>query len=209
MKDILKKRSWKVYAFMLGIFFFFFFLSYLSSKYLLETEPEKIEEFMKQFKSSPVISRFEELLSQGKYLDIALLIFLHNSELALLNYFLGIGFLFAVIIQASNGFLVGFLLGVSPHVFSNLIVALSFIAVLILELTALTATAVEGMYLTYSIIRPERMWKTKSKLKSAKKTFSQSIRVLLFALILLLIAALIETLAVHYLSSLDTEAIMI
>jgi uncharacterized membrane protein SpoIIM required for sporulation len=209
MKEILKKRSWKVYAFMLGVFLFFFFLSFLSSKYLLETEPEKIEEFMNQFRSSPIISRFEELLNQGKYIDVAILIFLHNSELALLNYFFGIGFLFAVIIQASNGFLVGFLLGISSHVFSNLIVAISFIIVLLLELTALTATAVEGMYLTYSIIRPERMWKTKSKLKSAKKTLLQSTRVILLALILLLIAALIETLAIHYLTSLDVEVIMI
>jgi len=209
MKDILKKRSWKVYAFMIGVFLFFFLVSYLSSKYLLETDPEKIEEFMNQFKSSPVISKFEELLKQGKYLDIALLIFFHNSELALLNYFFGIGFLFAVIIQASNGFLIGFLLGVSPHIFSSFIVTLSFIIVLLLELTALTATAVEGMYLTYSIIRPERMWRTKSKSKSAKKTLSQSIRVILIVLIFLLIAALIETLAIHYLSSLNVRAIMI
>jgi uncharacterized membrane protein SpoIIM required for sporulation len=199
MKEILKKRSWKVYAFMLFIFFFFFFFSYLSSKYLLETEPEKVEEMLKQIMSTPAISRFQELLKQEKYVDIAFLIFFHNSQLALLNYFFGIGFLFAIIIQASNGFLLGFLLAVSEGL--TLTEALAIFIVLLLELTALTATAVEGMYLTYSYIRPERMWKTKSRVKSIKKTFSQSIRIILLCLLLLLLSAIIETLFIYHQTS--------
>ena len=199
MKEILKKRSWKVYAFMLFIFFFFFFFSYLSSKYLLETEPEKVEEMLKQIMSTPAINRFQELLKQEKYVDIAFLIFFHNSQLALLNYFFGIGFLFAIIIQASNGFLLGFLLAVSEGL--TLTEALAIFIVLLLELTALTATAVEGMYLTYSYIRPERMWKTKSRVKSIKKTFSQSIRIILLCLLLLLLSAIIETLFIYHQAS--------
>jgi uncharacterized membrane protein SpoIIM required for sporulation len=199
MKEILEKRSWKVYAFMLFIFFFFFFFSYLSSKYLLETEPEKVEEMLSQIMSTPAISRFQELLKQEKYVDIAFLIFFHNSQLALLNYFFGIGFLFAIIIQASNGFLLGFLLAVSEGL--TLTEALAIFIVLLLELTALTATAVEGMYLTYSYIRPERMWKTKSRVKSIKKTFSQSIRIILLCLLLLLLAAIIETLFIYHQTS--------
>jgi uncharacterized membrane protein SpoIIM required for sporulation len=199
MKEILKKRSWKVYAFMLFIFFFFFFFSYLSSKYLLETEPEKVEEMLKQIMSTPAISRFQELLKQEKYVDIAFLIFFHNSQLALLNYFFGIGFLFAIIIQASNGFLLGFLLAVSEGL--TLAEVLIIFIILLLELTALTTTAVEGMYLTYSYIRPERMWKTKSRVKSIKKTLSQSIRIILVCLLLLLLAAIIETLFIYHQTS--------
>ncbi len=206
IKEILRKRSWKVYAFMLFIFFFFFSFSYLSSKYLLEVEPEKVDEILEHIMSQQFI-KFKELIEREKYVEVALLIFFHNSQLAVLNYFFGIGFILAIFIQASNGFLLGFLLAVSQDL--TLVEYLGIIVVLLLELAVITATAVEGMYLTYSYIRPERMWKTKSRIKSIKKTFSQSIKIILLCLILLLLAAVIETLLIHYQVSSSKQPIIV
>ncbi|MEM5878749.1 MAG: hypothetical protein QXF12_07785, partial [Candidatus Aenigmatarchaeota archaeon] len=61
MKDIieiLKKRSKKVYAFMFGIFFLFFFFALLSSRYLAETDPDKVEEILQQIRETPSIQKF-------------------------------------------------------------------------------------------------------------------------------------------------------
>ncbi|MEM5776837.1 MAG: stage II sporulation protein M [Candidatus Aenigmatarchaeota archaeon] len=207
--EILKKRSWKVYAFMFGIFLFLFFLSFLSSKYVSETEPEKIEDFLKSLEKSPVITEFRNLLEEKKYIQITILIFQHNLEIAIMNYFFGIFFLFSLLLQVSNGFLVGFLLGISPNIFSSFAQTLGFLIVMLLEVIAITATGVEGMYLTYTFFRPEKMWKTKSKSKAMKKTFSQSIKIILLSALLLLIAAIIETLVIYYQVSSNIKPIII
>lgn len=197
--EIAKKRSWKVYAFLFGIFFIFFLIGYSGGKYLLEMEPNKVEEFINEIKNTEVIQIFFDLLKNKEYFKIIILIFFHNSQIAIINYILGISFLLPLFIQMFNGMLIGFFFGISPKIFINIIDAVGFFIILIIEVIATTITAVEGMYLTYSIIRPQVMWKTKSKLKSAKKTFSQSIKIIFLALILLLIAAIIETLIIRYL----------
>ncbi|MBU5689292.1 MAG: stage II sporulation protein M [Candidatus Aenigmarchaeota archaeon] len=207
--EILKKRSWKVYAFMYGIFFFLFLLSFFSSKYLLEVEPEKVKEVLTQIESSPIIQEFRKLLEENKYFEIFTLIFFHNFQIAIINYFFGIGFLLSILLQASNGFLIGFLLGISPEFFPNFFELIGFLIVMILEVVAITSTAVEGMYLTYTFFRPEKMWKTKSKTKAIKKTLSQSIKIILLSALLLFLAALIETIVIYYQSSVNIKPILI
>ncbi|MBU5688380.1 MAG: stage II sporulation protein M [Candidatus Aenigmarchaeota archaeon] len=227
--EILKKRSWKVYAFMYGIFFFLFLLSFFSSKYLLEVEPEKVKEVLTQIESSPIIQEFRKLLEENKYFEIFTLIFfhnfqiaiinyffgigfllsIHNFQIAIINYFFGIGFLLSILLQASNGFLIGFLLGISPEFFPNFFELIGFLIVMILEVVAITSTAVEGMYLTYTFFRPEKMWKTKSKTKAIKKTLSQSIKIILLSALLLFLAALIETIVIYYQSSVNIKPILI
>ncbi|MEM5777125.1 MAG: stage II sporulation protein M [Candidatus Aenigmatarchaeota archaeon] len=207
--EILKKRSWKVYAFMYGIFFFFFFLFFFSSRYLLETEPEKVKEVLTQIESSPVIQNFRKLLEENKYFQIFVLIFAHNFQIAIINYFFGIGFLFSILLQISNGFLIGFLLGIAPEIFPSFLEVTGFLIVMILEVVAIISTAVEGMYLTYTFFRPEKMWRTKSKTKAVKKTISQSIKIILLSALLLMMAALIETLIIYYHSSTNIKPILI
>lgn len=207
--EILKKRSWKVYAFMFGVFLFFLIFSYFSSQYLIETEPEKVKEFLDQISSSPLIVKFKNLQNEGKYDEIALLIFIHNSQIALINYFFGIGFVFSVILQASNGFLLGFLLGTYNYLHYHPIQILEIFIVMILEVTAITAIAVEGMYLTYTFIRPKRMWNTNKKMKAIKKTLSQSLKIILLSILILLISAIIETLFIYYEASKSIEPIII
>ncbi|MEM4368256.1 MAG: stage II sporulation protein M [Candidatus Aenigmatarchaeota archaeon] len=207
--EILKKRSWKVYAFMYGIFFFLFLLSFFSSKYLLEVEPEKVKEVLTQIESSPVIQEFRKLLEENKYFEIFTLIFFHNFQIAIINYFFGIGFLLSILLQATNGFLIGFLLGISPEFFPNFFELVGFLIVMILEVVAITSTAVEGMYLTYTFFRPEKMWKTKSKTKAIKKTLSQSIKIILLSALLLFLAALIETIVIYYQSLANIKPILI
>ncbi len=194
---------------MFGLFFFFFFLSYYSSRYLLEHDSEKTQEFLSQLESQPVIQEFKAMLNDGRYFEIFVLIFVHNLQIALVNYFFGIGFLLSIIIQASNGFLIGFILGVSSEIFSNFIYLIGFLLVMILEVVAITSTAVEGMYLTYTFLRPEKMWKTKLKAKAMKKTLSQSIKIIALCILLLLLAAFIETLLIYHQASVNIKPLFI
>jgi len=194
---------------MFGIFLFFFILSIFMSSYMLEAEPEKAKEMLDQIEKTPVIQEFKRLLNEGKYINIAFLIFLHNFQIAILNYFFGIGFLFSVILQISNAFLIGFMVGMSPEIFGDALQSIGFVSVMILEVVAITAAAVEGMYLTYTFIRPERMWKTKSKSKAIKKTLEQSIKIILLSAFLLFLAAAIETLVIYRQSLLSAEPVFL
>lgn len=207
--EIIKKRSWKVYALLFGIFFLFFILAYSIGGYLLENDPTTVKEFITEIKNTEIMQTFFELMENKEYFKVAGLIFIHNSQIAITNYVLGITFLLPLLIHFFNGMIIGFFFSVSPEIFVNAIDGIGFFVILIMEVVATTLTAVEGMYLTYSIIRPQIMWRTKSRMKSAKKTFNQSIKIILFALILLLISAVIETLLIHYLWVRNVQTVVI
>ncbi|MFN6992319.1 MAG: stage II sporulation protein M [Fervidobacterium sp.] len=207
--EIIKKRSWKVYALLFGVFVLFFLIGFSGGGYMLENDPSMVEEFINEIKNTEIIQSFFDLMQKGEYFNIASLIFIHNSQVAVVNYVLGITFILPLLIELFNGMIIGFFFGVSPKVFVTFIDGAGFFIILVMEVIATTLTAVEGMYLTYSIIRPQIMWKTKSRLKSAKKTFRQSIKILLFALALLLISAIIETLLIHYLWVRNIQSVVI
>ncbi|MBU5689549.1 MAG: stage II sporulation protein M [Candidatus Aenigmatarchaeota archaeon] len=207
--EILKKRSWKVYAFMFSLFAIFFIFSFLSAKYMLETDPKKIDEFLLQINQSEPIKKFHEMLKEEKFLHISLFIFLHNSQIAIINYFFGATFIFPIIIQISNSFLVGFLVGVSEKIFFNFFDFAAFLIVLLIEVVSITLAGVEGMYITYSFLRPEKMWKTKNRLKSVRKTVNQSMKILILILLMLFIASIIETVSIYYQYKSNIEAFII
>jgi len=209
IKEIIKKRSWKVYALLFGIFLAFFILAYYSAGYALEKDPEMVEEFVDQIKNNEAVKFAYNLTEEEKYPQLATFIFLHNSQIAIMNYVFGITLLLPLVLEFFNGMTIGFIFGLSEMVFTNSVEIVGFFIILTMEVVATTITAVEGMYLTYSLIRPKVFWKVKSRKESAKRTFKQSAKIILLALAILLLASIIETALIYYQYTRNVEPINI
>jgi len=60
----------------------------------------------------------------------------------------------------------------------------------------------------YSIINPQKIWKTKSRKKSIAKTFGENIKILILVGVILLIAGVIEVFSIYYQSKLNNQIII-
>jgi uncharacterized membrane protein SpoIIM required for sporulation len=172
-------------------------------------EPEMVEEFLTRLKGEDVFLNYFNLLKEGKFLQIFYLIYSHNLGVSLTNFILGITFIFPVILEVFNGIFIGFLFGISPSSLPTLIDGVGTALILLLEIIAGILASVEGIYLSYSFLKPKKVWKTKSRRQALSKTFRQNVKVIIVVVLLLLLAAIIETLLIYNQWLRNLEPIMI
>ncbi len=199
VKEILTKRRKKwIYATLIALFIFSYALFYFSGRYAIQNQPQLVEKFLGDLLEQDVFAKFKDLFEQGKFFQIFGLIFLHNFNVALLDFSLGTTFIFSLISVIGNGIISGFISGIAYYTDkASLLQVIGFFGVLVLELLASILALVEGMYLSYSIIFPRKIWKIKSRTESFKKTFRQNVKILIIVVLLLVVAAVIETFIIY------------
>lgn len=193
-----KKRKKWTYLTLAGIFIVTFSLFYFSGRYAVQYQPDIVNQFLKTVSEQSIFIRFLDLFEEGKFLYIFGLILSHNLSVALIDFVLGTTFIFPIFSIIANGVFSGFLSGISYYTAkASLIQIVGFYLVLVLELIATILVLVEGMYLSYSAIFPEKIWKIKSRKESFRRTFNQNILVLVLSVLILLFAAIIETVVIY------------
>lgn len=200
--DVIRKRSKRILLAVSIVYLLSFFLGFASGIYLRDNNFEEASNLLKTIISElPPVSDY---LFSGQFIFLGVIIFLYNLRTMFLFTLSGLIFLPAFFLLLSEGSLVGLIFGITSNEillqYNSLeIVAISII--FILEFLALVLASTEGLYLGASVFFPKKIYKKKvSRKKAFFTTLGQTIRVYIIIALLLLLAAIIETTFLYFVS---------
>ncbi|MBS3052680.1 MAG: stage II sporulation protein M [Candidatus Aenigmarchaeota archaeon] len=209
VKKIIQKRNKWLYFVLFSTFLISYFLFFYLGKFLNVYYPEYSSKIITEFYKQDLFKNIRSLMEQENYVRIFFIIFIHNFSLSVINLLSGLTAIAPFILILANGSIIGFLFGVTYSITKySLLHFVSLYAILLLELLSMILAGTEGLYLLYSIINPQKIWKTKSRKKSIAKTFGENIKILILVGVILLIAGVIEVFSIYYQSKLNNQIII-
>ncbi len=200
--DILKERRIGHYLVLALIFLLISSQAFFAGQYLYKTDKEKTKELLKQIADSDRIRLITQLFEERDYFMASLVILLNNFLIGAYSMYLGILIVIPPMVLLLNSIAIGLLFGIQSMVppSPTLPHLLSIILVGVLELSAMLLTAYEGLRIGISWINP-RFIKERKRINALKRAITEGTRILPLILVILIIAAIIETMAIAVFST--------
>lgn len=194
----IKKRNRRTYLILSLIFIFLFIISFFSGQYLYKTDRAGAEEIVKKISEDSKTKYILNLFDEKNFFLAGFLIFINNFLINVFSMYLGIILIVPILVFLSNATTIGMLFGIeSMYKSPSLLHIIMIFIVGILEISCFILTTYEGLRIGNSWIKP-RLSDKKVKLKQALKEASS---ILVLVAIILIIAAIIETIGISIFSS--------
>src|SRR5438445_2607402 len=191
--EIERKRSKKIIYGLLIFLLLSFFLGIIAGIYVIEYQPAIASQTIAAFgqQLAPIFN----LVLNGQFGMVALLIFLNNFRVALIITLSGLTIFLLFVATFYVAGITGFFIGISLTSFSNVNIFNSAGLLLVggLEFVALTLAAIEGFYLGASLFFPHRLYMKITRREALKKALKDAAYIYALIILILTIAALMET----------------
>lgn len=199
---IIRKRS-KLHYFLIFIILSLLFInSFFAGQALYKTDEEKAEQLIEKIENNPKIKFISGLFKEKSYIFATISIFLNNFLIDVFLLYSGIIFVFTFLIPLSNIMLFGLIIGILSLVSSSFTIPriLLLIIVWFMEISAMILVINEGLRIGVSWISPRLIKKNKRK-DALKQSILEGSKVLIVVALILIIAAIIETIGIAILGS--------
>ena len=175
------------------IFLILFVHSFFIGQNLYIKDREKAEIFLKKISESTKVRFIIDLFRRGKYVTAGSMIFMNNFIIAAIAVYSGIIFFIPLFILFSNAVITGILFGIESIASGTLSLFHLFFIILVglLEISSLIISTYEGVRIGIGIIKPNIS--SKERLNKFKQGLYEATLMLSFVVVLLFIAAIIET----------------
>lgn len=200
--NIIKKRKKIYYALLFLVFILLFLQYFFAGQHLYRTDPEKAEAFLDVIANTAKIKEIASLFLEGNYLLAGTFIFLNNFLIDVFSMYLGILPIVPIFILLSNALLTGMLFGIDsvmpppPTVYS-----LFFLFIVgALEFSSAILATYEGIRIGMGWINP-KIFNKKKRRDALKQNLKEGTKVLFLVMLLLITAAIIETIGIVLLGS--------
>lgn len=198
---IVKKRYRIIYPLIISFFVIGFLLGLYSGIYLKMFKEDEANKFVSNLKDF-IVKPLVPYASINFFLLIPL-IFLLNLRTNLIITASGFSYVLPFFIALGNGAVLGLLLGIK--VASSAIplpYVLGMLAVVSIELIAMSLSTTEGLYLATSAYFPKKVFGRKIKRKEAFiRTLKETLHVYILILLLLFLGAIIEVVFIYLMGS--------
>ncbi|MBI5148254.1 stage II sporulation protein M [Candidatus Pacearchaeota archaeon] len=200
--DIIKKRNKTKYFILVIIFILLFIQSFFAGQYLYKTDKAKAEDLVKQIGESKKTKIIIDAFRNHNYVLAASLIFINNFLINIVSMYLGVIVIVPLFIFLSNALSLGILFGIDSLVPpAPTLQHVIFICIVgILEIFCFILITYEGLNIASKAIKSIKN-KKKNKYKELKQSFREATKILPLIALILILAALVETIGIAIFSS--------
>jgi len=192
---IIKKRNKLYYFILIMVFLILFIQSFFAGQYLYKIDKNTAEGLIKKIADTKKTRFIIDAFAQKNYFVAGVGIFINNFLINTITMYLGIILIAPVFVFIANAVGIGLVFGIDsmyshitvPHFLLILVVGLLEISCLIL--------------ITYEGLRIGMSWISPSKSNNIKKSIKEASKILVLIAIILIIAAIIETIGIAIFSS--------
>jgi hypothetical protein len=176
--------------------------SFFAGQALYKTDREKAQQLIEKVENNPKIKFISGLFKERHYTSAAISIFLNNFLIDVFLLYSGILFVFTLLIPLSNMMLFGLVTGILSLVPSSFTISRILLLVIVwfMEISAMILVMYEGLRIGISWINPRLIRKRKRK-DALKQSILEGSKVLIAVALILVIAAIIETIGIAILGS--------
>lgn len=199
---IIGKRKKAYYAMLSIILLILFINSFFAGQHLYKTDKDKAGEIIEKVRNIEKLKFLNNLMQEGRFALVSLLIFINNFLIDAFSVYLGVIFIFTIFMPVSNVMLLGIIIGIESMA-SDFAPLRTSILIIVggLELFCMILSTYEGLRIGVSWINPKIFGKKKRK-EALKQAFIEGSKILILVAVILVAAAIIETVGIAYLESL-------